>query len=137
MRPEPEVHLRLVVQEELLPGDRPRSSIGKIDAIANLPIHRIVEEAIGVAAVRLRPVQRHIGVRQQFLGSDAAFVHGDADADAGMDHVVAHQERQLHRFDEALGHDLCIGGIAQVGHQHGEFVATEAGDGVGRADILA
>ena len=84
----------------------------------------------GVAAERLRPVQRLVGARQQALGvAGGAQV---ADPHRRGDRQAARERGLVDRRAQALGGDQrALGGV--VGQQPGELLAADPPDGVDRA----
>ena len=92
-------------------------------AVAGRPDER------GVAAERLRPVQRLVGARQQALGvAGGAQV---ADPHRRGDRQAARERGVVDRRAQALGGDQrALGGV--VGQQPGELLAADAPDGVDR-----
>ena len=77
-----EADLRLVMQREFVPDDRTPQLGFQFLAALDLALHRLDEEAVGVAAVRLGPIERDVRVAQQLVGIGVV-VGKDRDADAG------------------------------------------------------
>ena len=121
---------RLVVQLEFPGRQRPAQILLHNATGLHLQVHPRLEEPERAAAVALGPVEREVGVAQQFVGGQA--IDGaDRDTDAGADHrlmavdIVGFADR----VDDALRQTSCVGGVRRDLHD-GEFVAAHPRDGV-------
>ena len=100
-----------------------------------LLVHRRLEEAELVAALRLGPVESELGVLEQRVRIRPVLrEQGDADAGRGMDLLAIEVERPGYRRQDLVGQGDNLGGLADLRlHEH-EFVATRPGQRVGGAD---
>ena len=90
-----ELELRLVVDDELLAGQRLAQLALEGHRAAGGDVHLGGEEAVGVAARLLGPVHGELGVLQQRLdGAAVGRGHGDADAGADVHLAGADHERR-------------------------------------------
>jgi hypothetical protein len=130
-----ETDLRLVVQAELVFGDRAPQLGFELLAALDLALHRLDEEAVGVAAVRLGAIERDVGVAQQLVrigvvvGKDR-----DADADAGVHLVAVAADRLEQAGDDALRHVARIDRPVEAGQDDRELVAADPRDRIGVVD---
>jgi hypothetical protein len=98
-------------------------------------VHRFGEEAIAVAALVLRAVQRDVGLAHE-VGAIGAVLgrerHADADADVRL--VAEDLERAAQVLEDAV--ERALDSVVEVLllEQDGELVAAEAGDGFGAAE---
>ncbi len=125
------VHLRLIVQDELVALDRlgagrPRSSSRSRDRL----VHVWAVETVDVEPVVLGRVHRRVGVLDELvLGAAVVRVRGDAHARAHVQLVAVDVEAAAQRLEDALGQHA---DVVPVGHprDHGELVAALPGHGV-------
>ena len=90
-----QVHLRLVVQRELVALQRMAQGVFQRQPLDRLHLHFLGEEAEIVLAVFLGEIHRHVGILGQRMHVGAVGrEHGDADAGRGVAFVAA----QLHRL---------------------------------------
>ena len=91
-----------------------------------------VVDPISVPPSLLRLVHRFVGVANQLLGLGEGIACDD-DADAAGDGEVAPilDVRGADPLDDAVGDETDVIVAAERPAQHDEFVAAEAGDGVG------
>ena len=85
-----------------------------------------------VAPLGLGAKHRQIGIFQQLLGIDGIVGRdGDADRGRGQNLVFLQPELVGNGGDDGLGHRGGVAGFGQMGQDDGEFVAAQAGHGVG------
>ncbi len=122
-----EVHHGLVVQFELVVRQRLAELELEGAARFHARVHPGLEETIDGAAVRLRAVERHVGVLEKLVGFDA--VDGryrDADAGGGDDHMTLKIVGRGDHLGEAKRQPLRIGRVRDVGLNDREFIAADA-----------
>ena len=109
-----EVDDRLVVQPQLILGQRAAQALLDPDPVAQAPAHRAVEDLVGPAATGLHAVHGGVGVLQQAL--PALVLDGDPD-----------RRRQPvgQRQPEPLGERRRLALVLELG-EHRELVAAEA-----------
>ena len=123
------------MQDELLLVDPAPQVADQLEVLARVAVGAVVVE--GVAGVRaLGGVHRDVGVLEQRLGV-LAVVGVERDPDAGLD--LDGELLELEPLGDRLAHagaglDRRVG-AADVGDQHRELVAAEAGDGVAGAQV--
>ena len=126
------VHLRLVVQDELLfpqPDAKIRTE-RRVGADSGLQLG--IEEADGVAPHGLGLVHRQVGLLEQFAHTVVAPAQsGDADARGGVVLVSGQIEGFAQLFDHLFGHHAGARGgnarvVVQVFEHDDEFVAAQA-----------
>ena len=127
---------RLVVQLELVGGDRALEVGAQLEALEHALVHRRLEQPVAALALALGDVHRGVRVADQLVGVRRRAAVDDRDAEAGThgELLVLDGQRHGERLDDPLGR---VGrGLRAVGalEQHGELVAAEAGGGVARAD---
>ena len=129
-----ELDLGLIVELELVAGEREAQVA--LERLARLQpgIHAGLEEAEGIAAFLLGPIERDVGVLQQTSG-DRAVERDQRDADAGGDqHLVAVQiERRGEGLEHAAAEPLRAIGLLETDLDDRELVAADAGHGIGFA----
>ena len=121
------------MQDELVVVDPAPQVADQLEVLARVAVGAVVVE--GVAGVRvLGGVHRDVGVLEQRLGVLAVLgVERDADARLDLDGELVELEPLGDRLAHArAGLDRGVG-PADVGDQHRELVAAEAGDGVAGA----
>ena len=102
MRPLRQIALRLVVDRELVGGEGLAQLALEQAGAARHQVHLRREEAAAVAAVRLGPVHRQLGVLEQPVGGLAiGREQRHADAGAGVELLAAEHERLPEAVDQA------------------------------------
>jgi len=99
--------------------------------------HLVAEEAERAAAGCLGAVQRHIGILQEMVSADIGFRQGNTDTGADFDLMIVDLVALAEPFDDAARQ---IGGIMtgpDGALEDHEFVTTETGDEIIRAQHLA
>ena len=131
-------HDRLVVQLELLGGERALQVGAQLQAGEHALVHGRLEQAVAALAVALGDVHRGVGVADHLVGVGAGLVLGDRDAEAAAqrDLLVAGDQRHGERLEDPLGGVGRLLAVLDVLEQHRELVAAEARGGVGAADAL-
>ena len=113
---------------------------GRFDLVAALDVgvHRLGEQAEAVAASGLGAVHGDVGLAQQ-LGGLGHFLAGEdgADRDADPRLAIADDERLADDGDDPLAQAADVGFALGADLDDGEFVAADAGDGVGLAQQRA
>ena len=111
-----------------------------LDLVAALDVgvHRLGEDAEAVAAGRLGAVHGDVGLAQQ-LGGLGDLLGGEhrADADSDPRLAVADDEGLADDVDDPLAQAADVGLALGADLDDGEFVAADAGDGVGLAQQRA
>ncbi len=132
-----DVELGLVGEAEFRAAQRLVQAILQQQVFAHLVVHRLVEEAIGVAAGRLGRVHRGIGPLQQGVEVLAVVrVEGDADAAARGDGVAVDEDGLGQAQQDLAGDALRRGRVGNVVEQDDELVAALPAHGVGVAHAL-
>ena len=120
--------LRLVHEEQLPAADCLAQLRHQCNARPSLGIHRIGEEPVGAASVRLRAIQRHIRLGQQRLHIRClAPIHGDANTDADVDVVPSNRKSIAECCDQFVAKRGSIGRFANVRCHHRKFIAAKTG----------
>ncbi len=133
-----DVDYRLVVDLQIVLGDRLAQHALQLALVADGHVHFRREDAREAAAVGLGPVERHVGPADQVVGLDRAVGdQGDPDAGADRDGAVDHQVVLADGADQPLGGLQDIGAVGDVAQQHLELVAAEARDHVAGTHGLA
>ena len=120
---------RLVVKHELLA----LNGLAQLDlqgvGLLHLLVHRRLEGSADAAALRLRPIERQIGIADEFVRRPSVLgIHRHAHAGADR-HAMAMDMKLLRKLrDHALGQLLGVLAAAGIGLQDDELVAAEAGD---------
>jgi hypothetical protein len=128
----------MVVQLELVVGER----VAQLDlmgaACARRDPHRILEKAVGVAALGLGFVEREIGVLEELVHLGAMLRrHRDADAGADIELMTVEIVGRSHRLEQPAGDgNRRLALIVVRRRQNGEFVAAKPRHGVGFANAL-
>ena len=129
---------RLVVEDELVGGDRAAQLRLELHPPQQRRVHALLVEAIGAGAVVLGAVERDVGVAQHLVGGRllAAVDQGDAGGGGDREPAAGELERLGERVEQVAGH--LRGGLGRGAglEQHGELVAAEAGGGVARGEPL-
>ena len=129
-----EVALRLVVDGELVGGEGLAQLALEQAGTARHEVHLRREEAAAVAAVRLGPVHRELGVLEQPVGGLAVGrEQRDADAGAGVELLAVEHERLAEAVDQAARQRARLVRAPDLGLQDRELVAAEPADRVGLA----
>ncbi|MNN05988.1 hypothetical protein D3C81_1187670 [compost metagenome] len=134
-----DIHLRLVVQHELLGGDRSMQAAFQSLAVLRGAGQLLGVEMVAVAPVLLGLIHGHIRTADQ-LGHFLAVVGEQADADAGANEqlmATAGAERLLQEVDQILRHRRRLFGMVDGLQHQQELVAAQAGEHVLGADALA
>ena len=133
--PARELQLRLVVQHELAPLQRLAQLALEPAACLRFLVHRRLEEAELVAAVRLGPVEGELGMLEQRVRIRPVLrEQGDADAGRGW---ISWPSRSngLATVARILSARATTSAVWRIcGCTSGEFVATQPGQRVGGAD---
>ena len=99
----------------------------EIPARLHFGTQRIVKERVIAAADRLRPMERHVDARHQLLGPGAVL---GCQRDTGTGTDEGGRAAEVEWFLESLEHGLDdtrdAVGIAVIGHQENELIATQA-----------
>ena len=126
-----DVHLRLVLEDQLVALDGAAQVVGECEALGDPDLQFVGVELVVVAAVRFRLVHRGVGLLQQRLGVGIPeWVEGCADAGGHED--LGARERNAHgEFAQQLvEHHLELFDARQILDQDGELIAAQAPDGV-------
>ena len=130
-----ELELRLVVQHELAPLQRLAQLALEPPARLRLLVHRRLEQAKAVAALRLGAVEGEVGVLEQRVRVLPVLrEQGDADAGGDMHLVAVELERGGERAQDLGRQGRGVGGLRELGLHQRELVAAEPGQGVAGAD---
>ena len=131
-----DVHQRLIVQFEFAVGESAAQIELHVAALLRLPVHLPLEETMNAAAVRLRPVQRHVGVAHQFLAG-LAVAGRKRNPDAGADHDLdAVDVVTGAQYLDQPGREIARLVRGDVGGQNDrELVAAEPGDEIVAANL--
>jgi hypothetical protein len=100
------VHDRLVVQDELLGGDRAAQLGLQLEAAQEGRVHAVLVEAVAARALVLGAVERDVGVAQDLVGRRLGGAVDQRDAGRGGDgHAAALElERLRQRVEQVAGH---------------------------------
>ena len=124
--------LLLVVQDQLVLGDRPPQLVGQRDLRGRASVDRPGEEVEAAAPRLLGPVHRRVRVRQQlFHFRRVVGKKGDADARREGPLLLADGEREAHLVEQLAGDPRRIARARDLVQQHRELVAGQPRDGVG------
>ena len=128
----------LVVQLELVGGERLAQVVLHAAAHLHLRIHLGSEEAIGAAPVAFGAIERQVGVPDQLIGCRSVG-RADGDADAGADHDLCAVEIVgcAYGLDDAQRQHGRIRRLHDADLQHCELVPAHACDRVRLADQRA
>ena len=122
---------RLVGDAQLVALDRRAQVVLDQLALEQVGVHRGVVDAGAVAAFVLGAVERHVGMAHDVGGAaDLLVDHGDADAGADHDGLVADRVGRADRRDQAVGDGQQRRMVGAARGDDGEFVAADAGDEV-------
>ena len=122
---------RLVVDAELLVGDRPAQLDLDLETPPGLDLHRLPERGVAALAQGLRLVQGDVGRAQQLVGVvGRGLADGDADAGGDDDLVAIELERSTQALEQALGDALRGRQAGDVLDEDGELVAAQPSGGV-------
>ncbi|CAH0318684.1 hypothetical protein SRABI112_05207 [Pseudomonas mediterranea] len=128
---------RLVVDPQLLLGEGTTQFEGNLD-----PLLRVSSQFFGVQGIAVTPgtlglEQGRVGIAQQLPGAEGV-AGKQADTDTGVDEQGMTVEPQwfLQGVENALGQDRCLPRLRTVFHQHGKFIAAQAGQGHPRHEEL-
>jgi len=141
-----QIHLRLVVQRELVARQCMTQAVFQGQPLERLHLHFLGEEAEIVLAVFLGKIHRHIGVLRQGVnvgvrqGVNVGAVigkHGDADAGGGVALVTAQSHGCANRRQQFAGNFLDGAAVGGMLEDHDELVATEPRHDVAGAKISA
>ena len=128
----PEVDLRLIDQAQLvLRSSARRRSASSRTRVAAWIGQAMIEQLEAVAAARLGPIERGVGVAQQHVAL-LAVVREDGDADAGGDvqFLLVDPHRRAHGFQQLAHRRHRVLRPLQSRQDEDELVAAHAGHGV-------
>jgi len=121
------VELRLEIRDELAGIEAVEDFIGDALGADDFGFEGIVEEFVAVAAARLGPVERDIGIDEKTAGIDRAALGGNANRHAEAALMPAIEDGAAHFAHNGIG-DLrqtrLVVGVAD----HDELVAADTGD---------
>jgi hypothetical protein len=129
--------LRLIVEHEFA-ADQSSAKIDlKLRRVAHVGLHRRLEKADGIPSLRLGAVHREVRVLQQGIHRGAvAGEQRDPQAATCVDAAPVDLERGVEAMVDLLGQHASLGfGIRpdpQLGLDHGEFIAPEPAEIIGR-----
>ena len=131
-----EPHDGLIVEFELVQGHRVLQVRTKFQPLDDALVHRRLEHAVASLAVALCHIHRDVGIAQEIRRSGRLVLADETDPDTRpREDVLAFD---LHRQVECTKNPCGrVGGVLRAVdavEQHGELVAAEARDGVGRPD---
>ena len=130
--------LRLVVEQELPPLQRPPQLLLQPLPGADLLVHRRLEEPEPPAALALGPVQRQVGVPDQLVRVVPVLrEQRDAHARRRVHLLAAEVERRLQDGQQLGGERGRVGRPARPELDQRELVPAEPGQGVAAADHAA
>ena len=124
---------RLVVQHELVAGERAPQVCLELASLKCLLVHARLEDDVRALATLLGLVHRDVGVAHQLVGRVDERAHRDTDARLGERLAVGELERLAHRAKHPLGHLDGLVRRTRLLEQKGELVASEPGGCVGWA----
>ena len=120
--------LRLVMQIEFLARDRAAQVLLQRAPLAQLLVHRQLEEAHRAARFRFGAEQRGVGIGEQRDRVGAVLrEYGDADGQADPRRIAVDLDIVVERRTEALGEPLGNFGLRAGRRDDGELVAADAG----------
>ncbi len=122
----------LVVQLEFVAQQGAPHVLFEVAAVARFRLHGGLEEAIAVAALGLRLVEREVGMANERVGV-VGVLRRERDADRGADDDLASVDivRLGDGRKDAVGQDGDLIVLVHVGNlDDGEFVAAEPGDDI-------
>src|SRR3954447_1518280 len=120
-----EIDERLIEQLEFLVGQRlAQVQLQNTAGFDDLG-HFVAEEAESAAAVRLGAIQRHVGVLQERIGADIRRGHGDTDARADFDQVIADLIALAQVLDDPTRQAGRLFGRFNVLLEHDELITAE------------
>ena len=120
---------RLVGDLQLVALDRRAQVVLDQLALEQVGVHRGVVDAGAVAAFVLGAIERHVGMAHDVgRAADLLVDHGDADAGADHDGLVADGVGRADRRDQAVGDRQQRRVVAAGRGDDGELVAADAGD---------
>jgi hypothetical protein len=133
-RPRREIDLRLVVELELLARQGLVQILLERLALAQLAVHRALEEAERLHALALGPDERQTGLLEQLLRiARTGRADRDADARPHMRRLAEQIERLLHQREQALAQPRRARRRLEVGLDDRELVRPHARQRVGLA----
>ena len=132
-----EVDHRLVVDLELAALDRPPEVALEGHLGDGLGVHVGVEQLVAALAAALGAVHRGVGVAQDVLRALVAEgAPGDADADRGVDLLLAQRDRVAQLGEDPVGDADRVARVLHVRQEDPELVAGQARERVVGADAL-
>ena len=133
-----QVHLRLVMQQQLSGRHGLAQVVKQVEALQGLLVHAAVEVAPGLPAVLLGLVHGGFGIAQQGLeGTAIARRHRQAKGQRGTDAAPQYGQRLAQMTHDLVGNRRRIFGAVQVRQEDDELVAARPAQGVAVADQAA
>ena len=124
-------HDRLVVDLEVVGGDRAAQVVLEAEAVANAGVHVRVEHFVARLAARLGVIHRGVGVAHHLVRVRVVGrTERDADAGRGEHFAAADRERRAQRLLDPEGDAVGLAVVAESVQEDRELVAAEAGEHV-------
>ena len=132
--PRRDLHDGLVLQDELMRGDRVLEVGRQLGTGHHRLVHGGFEDDHPALAASLRRIHRDVGVAQQIAGAlDAGPARGDPHAGADIHVAALDLEERAHRRGQPIGHAHRRLHVRRVAKKHGELVAAKPGSHVAGA----
>ena len=130
-----EVHQGLVVDAQLATLERAPQVVLHVDPVHRLVGHRRLEQGVAARWIALGPDHRDLRLAEHLAGRrPPGSPEGDPERRADEPFPAAHRERGPQLVADPLGDPPGVVGIEDGVEDDPEFIATEAGDRVARAE---